>query len=304
MENNENKIWCTLVMLGDYYIPGALVMARSLRNVKTKYPIWCMVDDSVSDKGQEVLEKHFDKVIKVPIIEYKCTPMKSKKQNEIYGSWISKSFTKWNIFNPESFPNIQKVCFLDADCIALENIDDLFRVPAPAATFSSPWSRLYMPKNSKYSLYDPYGEMKHGQEVPRKAIMRGFNNSFLGLACMVLVNPNQILWESFNKILKSEPVYGNKNCISGFDEQILAETFLASGKNIYHIHQQYNWMIGKTNWLTGGEKPKLMQWYGEKPWAQDPKKEGQWDDVKQWWKIAWNIIEEDPEAAYWFYQIQ
>ena len=292
-------------MLGDYYIPGALVMAKSLRNVKTKYPIWCMVDDSVSDNGQEVLEKYFDKVVKVPIIEYKCTPMKSKKQNEIYGSWISKSFTKWNIFNPESFPDIQKICFLDADCMALENIDELFDLPEQSCCFSSPWSREYMPKQSRYSLYDPYGRMEHGQEVSPKAIKRGFNNSFLGLACMVLVSPSIYTWEIFNKILRSESTYGCKSVISGHDEQVLAETFLATGKKIYHINQKYTCLIGKEKmWLGPGEKPKLLQWYNGKPWNEDPEKEGQWQDVRDWWKIAWNIIEEEPGNAYWFYQIQ
>ncbi|QYB17465.1 glycogenin-1 [Pacmanvirus S19] len=301
MSNNNNFAWCTLVMLGDNYVPGAIVVARSLRNVNTKYPIYCMVDDSVSDSAQKILEKYFDKVIKVPIIEYKCTPMKSKKQNEIYGAWISKSFTKWNIFNPQIFNN-QKICFLDADCIALENIDDLFDLPGQACCWSSPWSREYMPKNSRYSLYDPYGKMEHGQEVSRKSIMRGFNNSFLGLACMVLISPSQHLWDKFNEILRNEPIYGHNSVISGHDEQILAETFLATGKNIYHISPQYTCLIGKEKmWLGPDVKPKLLQWYGPKPWTQDPSKEGQWEDVRQWWQIAFSIIEEDPETADWFY---
>jgi lipopolysaccharide biosynthesis glycosyltransferase len=259
-----------------------------------------MVTPDVSDDCQVFLEKHFDKVVKVPLIEYKCIPMKSKKQNEIYGSWIHASFTKANILNPQIFPDIQKICLLDADSVAVENIDDIFELSTPACTFSSPWSREYMPKNSRYSLYDTYGKMKHGQQVPRKAIMRGFNGSFLGLACMVLVSPSTYTWDLFNKILRADSVYGHEKCVSGFDEQIFAEVFLATGKNIYHIHQQYNWVVGKTNWLANDEKPKFIQWYNGKPWQEDPKKEGQWDDIRFWWEISQSIIESDPTAARWY----
>jgi lipopolysaccharide biosynthesis glycosyltransferase len=304
MTDKPKFIWTTLVMLGDEYACGAVTLCRSLRDVGTKYPIYCMVTMDVSNDCREFLKKHFDEVVNVPLIEYKCIPMKSKKQNEIYGSWIHASFTKCNILNPEVFPGVQKVCLLDADSIVIENIDDIFDVQTPAACFSSPWSREYMPRNSRYSLYDPYGKMKHGQLVPRKSIMRGFNNSFLGLACMVLVSPNNLSWETFNKILSSEPAYGNKFCVSGFDEQVLAETFLASGKNIYHISPVYCCLVGKEKIWLGGEKPKALQFYNGKPWREDPEKEGQYSDIIYWWQIAKTIIEENPGASQWYYQNQ
>jgi hypothetical protein len=151
-------------------------------------------------------------------------------------------------------------------------------------------------------LYDPYGRLKHGQEVPRKAIMRGFNNSFLGLACMVLVQPDVSAWEMFNKILRAEPVYGNSNCISGHDEQVFAETFLGLMRPVYHIHPTYNCLIGKAGtWLAPGEKPKLLQWYGPKPWDRE-QRESDWDDVKLFWSYANAVIEADPETRRWFYQ--
>ena len=40
--------WVTLVMMKDSYIPGALVLAKSLREVKTKHSIVCMVTDDFS----------------------------------------------------------------------------------------------------------------------------------------------------------------------------------------------------------------------------------------------------------------
>lgn len=296
--NAQNVVWCTLVMLNDNYIPGALILAKSLHDVKTKYPIWCMVDEHVSTSGINVLEQIFDKVVKVPTLIQPVAKMKSKKQNEIYGSWIHASFTKFNILNPDLFP-VDKIMFLDADMLFIENCDELFELNTPAMTFSSPWARPYV--KTKYAIYNPYGEMKHGQTVAKNKIIRGFNKSILGLACMMLVKPNKKTYDIMLRLLRRDNVYGNSDCVSGFDEQLVAETLLATGEPIYHIHQQYNFVIGKYNWLVNGEKPKTLQWYNSKPWDEDPTKEGQWDDVKLWHSIKDKFIEEYPETKKWFY---
>ena len=300
---NITNVWTTLVMLGDNYACGAAVMAKSLRDTGTIYPIWCMVDHSVSDDCQLFLEEYFDRVVKIPLISYPVAPLKSKKQNEIYGSWIHASFTKWNILNPQVF-NVDKVILVDADMYFLKNCDELFNLSAPAVTCSSPWSRLYS-KNKKYTLWDAFGKLNHGDIVPNKSIINGLRSSFVGLSCMVLVSPNAVDWDTFNRILKTEKIYGNshKKCISGYDEKILAETFLTSGRTVRHISQEFNWIVGKTDWLPNGVSPRSVQFYNGKPWREDPKKEGQWSDVIYWWQIAKTIIEEYPAASQWFYQI-
>lgn len=301
----SNNVWCTLVMLNDTYAVGAAVVARSLRSVNTKYPIWCMYSNGVSDDCVEFLKTQFDNVVKVPLISYPTTRMKSQKQNDIYGSWIAHSFTKCNVFNPQLFP-VDKVMLLDADMLFVENCDELFNMPTPAMTFSSPWAQPYF--KHKRGAYNPYGEMKHGQEVPRNLITRAFNGGILGLACMVLVKPDAKSMRDCIDILRRDKTYGDSDCISGFDEQLFVETMLKSETPIYHIHQQYNWIVGKYNWLLNGEKPKTMQWYNDKPWVgindksdRNKVENSEWDDVRVWWKVADNIMELHPESTRWFY---
>jgi hypothetical protein len=43
-------------MINDSYACGAAVVAQTLRNVGTQYPIWCMVSDGVSESCVEFLE--------------------------------------------------------------------------------------------------------------------------------------------------------------------------------------------------------------------------------------------------------
>jgi alpha-N-acetylglucosamine transferase len=298
-------------MKDDSYACGAIVVAESLRKVATKYPIWCMVSDGVSADCEEMLTHYFDNVVRCPLVSYPTVNMKSKKQNEIYGSWIHMSFTKWNVLCKDYFP-VDKVILLDADMMIFENIDDLFDLPGPALTFSSPWAHPYVKGKKFKGSYNPFGEMQHGSVVDRRKIIRGFSNGILGLGCMVLVEPCNKVFAKMMEILKKRPVYGITDCISGFDEQLIAETLLTTGRPIYHIHQSYNWIVGKTDWLLNGEKPKTQQFYNGKPWLGVTDEESykrivensEWQDVRDWWVVANKIIADAPphiDMRKWFW---
>lgn len=71
-------------MRGDYYIPGALVTAWSLRTVQTKAKIVCMVTEDVSADGKELLARVFDDVVLVPVVTFRCRKLKTLKQQELY----------------------------------------------------------------------------------------------------------------------------------------------------------------------------------------------------------------------------
>src|SRR5579872_796430 len=131
----------TLVMKGDNYIPGALVLGKSLREVKTKHKLICMVTEDVSINGKEILKLVYDQIVLVPYITGNCIPMPSQKQRDMYDNWINDSFTKWNILKIGE--EYKKVLFVDADMIFLENCDHLFDLETPAAIFSLPWAKPY-----------------------------------------------------------------------------------------------------------------------------------------------------------------
>jgi alpha-N-acetylglucosamine transferase len=294
----SNNIWCTLVMLNDKYAPGAAVVAKTLRNVNTKYPIWCMIAGDVSQACEDFLRTQFDNVIRVPLISHECIPMKSKKQNEIYGSWIAHSFTKWNIFDPELFP-VNKVILVDADMLFLHNCDELFDLPAPALTFSTPWAQPYTDKGIHNYYFSGGQELQHGKSVPHSQIVLGLRNGFVGCANMVLVTPNQTMKDELQAVINKYPKYGHRACCSGFDEQSFADVVLNCKMPVYHIHQRFNWYVGKNKWLLHNEQPKTQQYYNTKPWQEDPAK-SEWEDVREWWDVAKQVITD--ENRRWFEQ--
>lgn len=290
-----NYAWCTLVMKGDGYVPGALVFARSVKTVGSKYPVWCMVTPDVSQEARATLLSVFDRVVRVEYIRHPCIPMHSRKQQTMYSSWINESFTKWNVLDPKTFP-LSKVMFVDADIIFTENIDTLFELEPPALTYSYPWSEPYR----EGGIVNKYGVLKHGDVVPNATIKASLDSrqpTFVGLGSMVLLRPSTSLYESLLTILRERKVYGHRLCISGFDEQLISELIVRNGLTASNIHQRYNWMAGKDNWLLNGDKPKTLHYFNDKPWnlSRDA-----WPDLVHWWKLADDISTKEPASARWF----
>jgi lipopolysaccharide biosynthesis glycosyltransferase len=294
--SNGTSIICTLVMCGDKYVPGALVLAQSVHK-KTSVPIWCMYTSDVSLAAVAVLEEYFDRCIEVPMIEHDVIEMRSKKQQDIYGSWISKSFTKWNIFNPELFPGVSQVLFMDADMLLLEDISDVFKLCEDscdvAATFSSPWTKPFAPHGE--NPYYHNRSLDHGESVNHDDIKKGLENSICAIASMVLVRPNKNVYNGMMDILAAKEPYGT-NSVSSFDEQMLAQLILKYNLRAKNIHQSYNWLTGKDSWLEG-KAPKTYHYYNVKPWQRQP----EYDDEKLWHEYAAEIVSKgDPLIAQWF----
>ena len=306
--------WVVLVMLRDEYACGAAVVAQSLRQAGTKYPIWCAYAD-ITAPAVNILRAHFDNVVEVPLLTQPCVPMKTAKQQIIYGSWIEHSFTKWNIMNPELFP-LERVCLLDADVNVLSSIDDIFDMSAPAATFSSPWVGPYVPsvRGRALNAGNPYAdivdgkavELDHGAIVDPARIVHGLDDSICAIANMVLLEPSQRAYDAMISELRAEPRFGSSACMSGHDEQLLARTWLTLDDPITNIHQEYNWCVGKTAWLKPGMVPKTHQFYNGKPWrgvrGQADRAAIKYDDVTMWWAVADALMTEKPEWVDWFYR--
>jgi alpha-N-acetylglucosamine transferase len=110
------------LLTNDYYLPGALVLAKSLRKQQTIYPICILATkNQISPKVAKVLEIVFDFVYWVDAIH------SSDKENlELLGRpELGITFTKIHCFNKSMLP-FEKVAFLDADTFCIQNIDSIF----------------------------------------------------------------------------------------------------------------------------------------------------------------------------------
>lgn len=307
--------WITLVMIGDRYIPGALVLAQSIRELNTTYDLICMVTPDVSLVARKALDKVYTRVQQVAYITcHKLPKFRTVKQQNLYGKWIHHSFTKFNVFDSKLFGEYEKIIFLDADMVFIKNSDHLMHLPVYSMTFSTPWAKPYCKNGGITNAYlDPIKgtELSHGQLVSTEMIKKGREESFVGQGSLIVLKAETLIFETILDALE-EGVRGS-NCTSGMDEMVLIDVLLQLGRPMYNVHQQYNWVVGKENWLIppnltekrtiqtvtqqlyqiGEIQPSIYQWYGIlKPWEFD---EFRWPDLHIWYNIAQNLLQCFPE---------
>lgn len=289
-----------LVMKDEKYALGAMTAAFSLRLTKPKYPIVCMVTNDIKNILPQ-LKKVFDVVVVVPYLETVTNSLRTHKQNTMYANWKDISFTKWNCLNLD----YNKVLFLDADKIILENMDHLFELNTPAGTFSSPHSEVYL-GNGTSGIKDPYYPIKHGEYVTDQMINIGLfgergKSSFTVIGTSILLSPNKRHYDSLvtmlSKYSHSKPF--GLSCYSMTDEQSIVffyKEYLPKTLNQHfkwtYISQKYNWISWRYKWLRKTKNynefpPSLIHYFGIKPWILE---RNDWLDLEVWWTIVKHMI--------------
>lgn len=146
----------SLLMAGDAYLPGSLVVATALRwHVQTRASLVCLVDDSVSDEARAMLAAVYDRVLVVP----RLRAHESSYPPELLSDAYRDVYTKLHLFDAELLP-YERVTFIDADLLPLRCFDHLFRVAAPAAVIES------VHPTSQYGYVRHMHGVRHGDPVP------------------------------------------------------------------------------------------------------------------------------------------
>jgi hypothetical protein len=272
--------WVVLVMLGDAYVPGALVVAQSLRTVKTRHAVVCMVTADVTEAARAQLRELYDRVVEVPFIGYPSRPMPSAKQADMYGAWIARSYTKWNVLG---LTDCAKTILVDADMLFLANCDELFELRAPAACYSFAWAEPWR----RGGVPNGYGELAHGAQVPAAEVLRavdGRGRAFVGAASIMLLAPDAARLRALHALLGAaapQAYAAESGAVNGVDEISIAELYARAGTDWTHIHPRYTAIPWKTRWVS--RDIRAYHYQGRKPWLMDA---DEWPDLKEWWTEA------------------
>lgn len=285
--------WVTLVMGGVRYVPGALALAQSLRQVGTRFDIVCMVTADVPVYERNRLKKVFHQVLEVPVLSCsQVRPMRGKKQRNLYpDSFVTTIFTKWNALTLSQY---DKVACVDADIIFRRNSDELFFLTTPAGTFVNPWS-----PDSRYGL------LEHGDEIGPDAIRRAYRDphGFVVFGSLVLLQPEEKAFDRVRETLElhSEPYGTNFKCSNGPDELLITEIYVPRSNqtmpyaNWVHIDPRYHlipWKVYEPPVGAAGnvgQASGLHYFGGEKPWEMQRQ---EWPDLEYWWGI-WDTLPDD-----------
>lgn len=293
--------YVTLVMLGDRYVPGAIVLGHSIRK-NSQYlsegiaELICMVTSDVSREAVDKLSLVFDYVKEVKYIEKECIPLQTNQQEILYGNWMNKAFTKWNCLGLA----YQKVLFFDSDVIIVKPIDSLFEMSTPAGVFSLPWSSNYTGTTNREGepvgltdLYAPNGIVNTGDKVPDKLIFNALEGgkTFVCWATTILLPCSSELMSKFLEYINSSSEAYGYYCHSSYDEQAICEFLIQAGYNWSNIDRSYNFVPykGKEAWQMPGKENSVLHYHGkEKPW-EDTKG---WADLIYWKNYAKSFEDE------------
>ncbi|KRY37142.1 glycogenin-1 [Trichinella spiralis] len=143
----DEEAWVTLAT-NDSYTLGALVLGHSLRRVGTSRKLHCMVTTSVTQEMRRSLGNVFDSVTQVDVMDSGDESNLALIQRPDLGV----TFTKLNCWKLTQY---KKCVFLDADCLVLQQCDDLFDYPELSAAPDIGWPDIF---NSGVFVFVPSNE--------------------------------------------------------------------------------------------------------------------------------------------------
>ena len=296
----SNFAYVTLLMKGDSYVPGCLVLASSLRKVESKVDIICMVTPDVSAKARSVLAMLFTEVIPVDYITTPDFKLPSESVQKHYGVLNTSLETKLRCLNlkgklKDKQKQYEKVCLLDADLLILKCMDNLFDLQAPAGTFHSYWLHGY---------HDPYPQnMKTGDSVPDSAIQEAFRRkkSYVVQTTVLLLpttKPNgDDIFPDLEKYIREFSgdigELGLSNLLATMYDTVDDLTVSTYFKKWTYIGQEYTCIP----WRDKQAHPYVNHYFNTKPWTMQ---ENEWPDLTPWFDEARSICKKYPDAKQFF----
>ncbi|ODQ78723.1 glycosyltransferase family 8 protein [Babjeviella inositovora NRRL Y-12698] len=108
------------ILTSDNYLPGALVLARSLRELGTTKKLVVLTTD-LSDASTRFLGEVYDELIEVETLESSLF----EQLHELNRPELFRTYTKIALWKLTQF---SKIVYLDADLLPVQNIDELFDI--------------------------------------------------------------------------------------------------------------------------------------------------------------------------------
>lgn len=269
IDSNGKRLYAyvTLVMLGDLYIAGAIVLAHTIRLLNSQADLVVLVTSDVSQDGRRVLSTFFDKVIDITYVL--MANWRTKKQS--HRKYLELVFTKFHLFDLTEY---KKILLIDADALVLKYPDHLFSLNAPAGCFLENKDlfisydkdgNYVLPSNGKIEWYQEMCQCcSHGKLIPKNMTDRvqyDQKNSGIGGGLMLL-EPKKGEYEAILKdVSQGKMKYLVENKFVWPEQQYL--TLRYSGK-WHSINPRFFGLQGYPHWSVlyglqyGGDKPFVL----------------------------------------------
>lgn len=147
----RNYAFVSMITSHDY-LPGLLVLHKSLVDTNTRYPFLVLITEDISVDTISTLDKYH--------IPHKTIRMKINNPTNVENGhrWFP-TYSKLNVFDQTQF---DKIVYLDADMLILRNIDELFEYKHISAVIAGgmlPGKSLRRHLNSGMFVLEPSHEL-------------------------------------------------------------------------------------------------------------------------------------------------
>lgn len=227
------KVAISLVIFKNIeYIIGGCIVAYLHKKFtkKLNIDIIVLVDDYIY-KYKNILNKYFDKIIKIDLIKIKLN--EKYIYHDKYSKWMNISINKWQILNLEEY---DKVLYLDTDILPLNiSFYDIFKIDTFGITI--------LGKNNNFNkIVDKQIFLDDNKIFNYNNVSLKLKKSIDG--SIVLVKPNKKLYQEYLEFLK---ICEDKNgyissYYSGVDETTLL-LFLFYYKNLKIKYISYDYTV-------------------------------------------------------------
>ncbi|KAL8487331.1 hypothetical protein ACS0TY_023395 [Phlomoides rotata] len=120
--NARREAYATILHSAHVYVCGAIAAAQSIRMGGSTRDLVILVDETISDYHRGGLEEAGWKLHTIQRIR------NPKAERDAYNEWNYSKFRLWQL------TDYDKIIFIDADLLVLQNIDFLFEMPEISAT--------------------------------------------------------------------------------------------------------------------------------------------------------------------------
>ena len=210
------------------FVLGALALAACLKRSGTKNDLVLLHTDDIPQSSLDLLGK----VWKLNLVEFVIADQRLFGEADIRFQGV---FTKLHALRLIQYT---KVILLDLDIVVLSNIDDLFGLPAPAATHRRGWGNSHNTKINGTTFFG--GDGLH--DINNEIDWRAWGQSGGINAGLVLLAPDQYLYKRIMKELKM-PMHPAHVSGSGPEQDYLSRLYAPWWT---HIGVAYNFQPHRT----------------------------------------------------------